>query len=89
MKNFSILVGSWEKKLLYIEKWRFRYPSYVINRTFQFKLKIFKDWYIKTVSEPTSSIKSFNTEVTTEPCKRGGCSAWLAEASYADETFVR
>ena len=27
------------------------------------------------VSEPTSSIRSFNTEVTTEPHKRGGCSA--------------
>ena len=44
---------------------------------------------IRIVSEPTSSIRSFNTEVTTEPRKRGGCSAWLAEASYADETFVR
>ena len=40
------------------------------------------------VRKSTSLIKSFNTEITTEPRKRGGWSAWLTEASYANETFV-
>ena len=41
------------------------------------------------VRMPISSIKSFNTEVTTELRKRGRCSAWLAEANYTNEIFVR
>ena len=44
---------------------------------------------IRIVRKLTSSIRSFNTKVTTEPHKRGGCSTWLAEANYTDETFVR
>ena len=35
-----------------------------------------------------SLIKSFNTEVTTEPCKRRKCLALLAEASYADNIII-
>ena len=34
----------------------------------------YNSWLIN-VSEPTSSIKSFNIKVTTEPYKRGECSA--------------
>ena len=44
---------------------------------------------IRIVSEPTSWIKSFNTKVITETHKRERYSALLAEASYADKTFVR
>ena len=35
-----------------------------------------------------SSIKSFNTEVTTKSYKRGDCLAWLTKASYANKIFV-
>ena len=42
-----------------------------LNRKILKKI-IIQDYFIK---KPTSSIRSFNTEVTTEPRKRGGCSA--------------
>ena len=41
------------------------------------------------IRKPMSSIKNFNTKINTEPRKRGGCSAWLAKASYADKIFMR
>ena len=47
---------------------------------------IIDNW--ENISKPTSSIRTFNTEVTTEPFKRGRYSAQLAEASYAEKTFV-
>ena len=44
---------------------------------------------IRIIKKPTSLIRSFIIKVTTEPRKRRECSAWLAEASYANELFVR
>ena len=52
-------------------------------------LFLFYYFYSIIVNEPTSSIRSFNIEVTTEPQKHGRYSAWLAKASYADKIFVR
>ena len=41
------------------------------------------------IRKSISSIRSFNTKVTTEPRNCRECSAWLAKASYVDKTFVR
>ena len=43
---------------------------------------------IRLIKKPTSSIRSFNTKVTTGPREHSRCSAWLAEASYIDKIFV-
>ena len=44
---------------------------------------------IKIIRRLISSIKSFNTEVTTKPRKCGRYLVWLTEASYANKIFMR